>query len=210
MSEEIQTADANLHALHAERAALRQAAQTAGITLWANGDTYHAALNDAEATGATPGAALVALCARLQQSAEAWEDIARDEAKKHGEALAIVKRLRDEESAELESTRADLDTLRNGVAWLGSELDRVKAWARVWKRAAKRGARDWRDLVAAYEDMRAENAAVRRAARQLVVAWRGEKGRAEAWRMLAEEGRERADRLSGAETNENSPDHPTV
>jgi len=47
---------------------------------------------------------------------------------------------------------------------------------------------------------------VRRAARQLVVAWRGEKGRAEAWRMLAEEGRERADRLSGAETNENSPD----
>ena len=89
---------------------------------------------------------------------------------------------------------ADLDTLRNGVAWLGSELDRVKAWAGLWKRAAKRSARDWRDLVAAYEDMRAENAAVRRAARQLVVAWR----------------KERADRLSGAETNENSPDHPTV
>jgi predicted nuclease with TOPRIM domain len=28
--------------------------------------------------------------------------------------------------AELEATRADLDTLRNGVAWLGAELDRVK------------------------------------------------------------------------------------
>ena len=178
MSEEIRTADANLHALHAERAALRLAAQTAGIVVWLDGDTYHASLNDAEATGATLGAAIVALCARV---------------------------------AEREvTTRADLDTLRNGVAWLGGELERVKAWARVWKRAAKRGARDWRDLVAAYEDMRAENAAVRRAARQLVVAWRGEKGRAEAWRMLAEEGRERADRLSGAETNENSPDHPTV
>jgi len=139
MSEEILITDANLREIerfHAERAALRLAAQQAGIVLWLDGDTYHASLNDAEATGATPGAALVALCVRLQQSAEAWEDIARDEAKKHGEALAIVKRLRDEESAELESTRADLDTLRNGVAWLGSELDRVKAWARVWKRAA--------------------------------------------------------------------------
>jgi len=104
--------------------------------------------------------------------------------------LREIERLR----AELAATRADLDTLRNGVAWLGSELDRVKAWAGLWKRAAKRSARDWRDLVAAYEDMRAENAAVRRAARQLVVAWR----------------KERADRLSGAETNENSPDHPTV
>lgn len=102
--------------------------------------------------------------------------------------LREIERLR----AELAATRADLDTLRNGVAWLGSELDRVKAWAGLWKRAAKRSARDWRDLVAAYEDMRAENAAVRRAARQLVVAWR----------------KERADRLSGAETNENSPDHP--
>ena len=84
MSEEIRTADANLHALHAERAALRQAAQTAGIVVWANGDTYHAALNGAEATGATLGAAIVALCARV---------------------------------AEREvTTRADLDTLRNGVA----------------------------------------------------------------------------------------------
>jgi len=178
VSEEIRTADANLHALHAERAALRLAAQTAGIVVWLDGDTYHASLNDAEATGATLGAAIVALCARV---------------------------------AEREvTTRADLDTLRNGVAWLGSELDRVKAWAGLWKRAAKRSARDWRDLVAAYEDMRAENTTVRRVARLLVVAWRGEKGRAEAWRMLAEEGRERADRLSGAETNENSPDHPTV
>ncbi len=70
------------------------------------------------------------------------------------------------------TTRADLDTLRNGVAWLGSELDRVKAWAGLWKRAAKRSARDWRDLVAAYEDMRAENTTVRRAARLLVGAWR--------------------------------------
>ncbi len=120
--------------------------------------------------------------------------------------LEELTRLRQENAA----LRADLDTLRNGVAWLGAELDRARRWGALWKRAAKDGARDWRDLVAAYEDMRAENAAVRRAARQLVVAWRGEKGRAEAWRMLAEEGRERADRLSGAETNENSPDHPTV
>jgi len=120
--------------------------------------------------------------------------------------LREIERLR----AELAATRADLDTLRNGVAWLGGELARAKAWAGVWKRAAKRSARDWRDLVAAYEDMRAENTTVRRVARLLVAAWRGEKGRAEAWRMLAEEGRERADRLSGAETNENSPDHPTV
>ena len=80
--------------------------------------------------------------------------------------------------ADLDATRADLDTLRNGVAWLGSELDRVKAWAGRWKRAAKRSARDWRDLVAAYEDMRAENTTVRRVARLLVAAWRGEKGRA--------------------------------
>ncbi len=104
--------------------------------------------------------------------------------------LEELTRLRQENAA----LRADLDTLRNGVAWLGTELDRAKRWGARWKRAAKDGARDWRDLVAAYEDMRAENAAVRRAARQLVAAWRGEKGRAEAWRMLAEEGRERADR----------------
>ena len=110
--------------------------------MWLDGDTYHASLNDAEATGATLGAAIVALCARV---------------------------------AEREvTTRADLDTLRNGVAWLGGELERVKAWARVWKRAAKRGARDWRDLVAAYEDMRAENTTVRRVARLLVAAWRQE------------------------------------
>ena len=143
MSEEIRTADANLHALHAERTALRLAAQTAGIVVWLDGDTYHASLNDAEATGATLGAAIVALCARV---------------------------------AEREvTTRADLDTLRNGVAWLGSELDRVKAWAGLWKRAAKRSARDWRDLVAAYEDLRAENTTVRRAARVLVAAWRQER-----------------------------------
>ncbi len=82
--------------------------------------------------------------------------------------LEEIRRLR----RELAATRADLDTLRNGVAWLGSELDRVKAWAGLWKRAAKRSARDWRDLVAAYEDMRAENTTVRRAARLLVGAWR--------------------------------------
>lgn len=105
MSEEIRTADANLHALHAERTALRLAAQTAGIVVWLDGDTYHASLNDAEATGATLGAAIVALCARV---------------------------------AEREvTTRADLDTLRNGVVWLGGELARVKAWAVLWKRAAK-------------------------------------------------------------------------
>ena len=119
--------------------------------------------------------------------------------------------------ADLAAARADLDTLRNGVAWLGSELDRVKAWAGLWKRAAKRSARDWRDLVAAYEDMRAENAAVRRAARQLVVAWREQRQRAAYWegatdlyRQALQQAQERADRLSGAETNENSPDHPTV
>lgn len=139
MSEEIQTADANLHALHAERAALRQAAQTAGIVLWLDGDTYHAAMGGAEATGATPGAALVALCVRL---------------------------------AEREATtRADLDTLRNGAAWLGGELERVKAWARVWKRAAtKHWINAWRlegilrgerarrqDAEAALLDMRAQS-----------------------------------------------------
>ncbi len=80
--------------------------------------------------------------------------------------LEEIRRLR----RELNATRADLDTLRNGVAWLGTELDRAKRWGALWKRAAKDGARDRRDLVAAYEDMRAENAAVRRAARQLVVA----------------------------------------
>ena len=76
---------------------------------------------------------------------------------------------------------------------------------------------DWRDLVAAYEDMRAENAAVRRAARQLVVAWREQRQRAAYWegatdlyRQALQQAQERADRLSGAETNENSPDHPTV
>ena len=139
MSEEIRTADANLHALHAERAALRLAAQTAGIVVWLDGDTYHASLNDAEATGATLGAAIVALCARV---------------------------------AEREvTTRADLDTLRNGVAWLGGELARAKAWARVWKRAAtKHWINAWRlegilrgerarrqDAEAALLDMRAQS-----------------------------------------------------
>ena len=139
MSEEIRTADANLHALHAERTALRLAAQTAGIVVWLDGDTYHASLNDAEATGATLGAAIVALCARV---------------------------------AEREvTTRADLDTLRNGVAWLGSELDRVKAWARVWKRAAKG---QWNRA----EWWRWRHGDVRRAARLLVAAWRKER----AWR----------------------------
>ena len=136
MSEELNLADANLHA---ERAALRQAAQTAGIVVWANGDTYHASLNDAEATGATLGAAIVALCARV---------------------------------AEREvTTRADLDTPRNGVAWLGSELDRGKAWARGGKRAAtKHWINAWRlegilrgerarrqDAEAALLDMRAQS-----------------------------------------------------
>jgi uncharacterized small protein (DUF1192 family) len=46
--------------------------------------------------------------------------------------LREIERLR----AELAATRADLDTLRNGVAWLGSELDRVKAWAGLWKKNA--------------------------------------------------------------------------
>ena len=39
--------------------------------------------------------------------------------------LREIERLR----AELAATRADLDTLRNGVAWLGGELARAKAWA---------------------------------------------------------------------------------
>jgi len=113
--------------------------------------------------------------------------------------LREIARLR----AELDATSADLDTLRNGVAWLGGELDRVKAWAGLWKRAAKG---QWNHA----EWWRWRHGDVRRAARLLVVAWRGEKGRAEAWRMLAEEERGRVDRLSGAETNENSPGHPTV
>ena len=85
--------------------------------------------------------------------------------------LREIARLR----AELDATSADLDTLRNGVVWLGAELDRAKRWGALWKRAAKRGAREWRDLAAAYADMRAENAAVRRAARLLVGAWRQER-----------------------------------
>lgn len=98
--------------------------------------------------------------------------------------LREIARLR----AELDATRADLDTLRNGVAWLGAELDRAKRWGALWKRAAKRGAREWRDLAAAYADMRAENAAVRRAARLLVGAWRQERAAAaehsiNAWRL---------------------------
>ncbi len=71
MSEEIRTADANLHALHAERAALRLAAQTAGIVVWLDGDTYHASLNDAEATGAT--LALRAKAGRRVVQLELWE-----------------------------------------------------------------------------------------------------------------------------------------
>ena len=90
--------------------------------------------------------------------------------------------------ADLAAARADLDTLRNGVAWLGAELDRAKRWAALWKRAAKDGARDWRDLAAAYEDLRAENTTVRRVARVLVGAWRKEKASAaehsiNAWRL---------------------------
>ncbi len=165
MSEELNLADANLHA---ERAALRLAAQTAGIVVWLDGDTYHASLNDAEATGATPGAALVALCVRLGEAL----DVTSAELAAADHCATVAQHA-------LDATRADLDTLRNGVAWLGGELERVKAWAGLWKRAAKRSARDWRDLVAAYEDMRAENAAVRRAARQLVVAWRKERAATE-------------------------------
>ena len=136
MSEELNLADANLHA---ERAALRQAAQQAGIVLWLDGDTYHAALNGTEATGATLGAALVGLCVAL------------------GEREA--------------TTRADLDTLRNGVAWLGAELDRAKRWGALWKRAAtKHWINAWRlegilrgerarrqDAEAALLDMRAQS-----------------------------------------------------
>lgn len=75
--------------------------------------------------------------------------------------LREIERLR----AELAATRADLDTLRNGVAWLGSELDRVKAWAGLWKRAAKG---QWNRA----EWWRWRHGDVRRAARLLVVAWR--------------------------------------
>lgn len=90
--------------------------------------------------------------------------------------------------AELAAARADLATVGDIVVVMGTELDRAKRWAALWKRAAKRGARDWRDLAAAYEDVRAENAAVRRVARQLVVAWRQERAAAaehsiNAWRL---------------------------
>mgnify|MGYP000320034762 CR=1 FL=1 len=167
MSEEILITDANLREIerfHAERAALRQAAQTAGIVLWANGDTYHAALGGCEATGATLGAAIVALCARV---------------------------------AEREvTTRADLDTLRNGVAWLGSELDRVKAWAGRWKRAAKG---QWNRA----EWWRWRHGDVRRAARLLVVAWREERRKAKMW----EEGTLML--ISGWEWAEDAPEAPT-
>jgi len=75
--------------------------------------------------------------------------------------LREIARLR----AELDATSADLDTLRNGVAWLGGELDRVKAWAGLWKRAAKG---QWNRA----EWWRWRHGDVRRAARLLVVAWR--------------------------------------
>ena len=141
MSEENRTADANLHA---ERAALRLAAQTAGITLWySTEDEAYIAVFPAEPTlsgiGDTPGAALVELLVATRMG--------------------------------LDSTRADLDTLRNGAAWLGGELERVKAWARVWKRAAtKHWINAWRlegilrgerarrqDAEAALLDMRAQS-----------------------------------------------------
>lgn len=43
-----------------------------------------------------------------------------------------IERLRQENAA----LRADLDTLRNGVAQLGAERDRAQRWAALWKRAA--------------------------------------------------------------------------
>lgn len=157
MSHEIHEADANLHA---DRAALRQAAQTAGIVVWLDGDTYHASLNGAEATGATPGAALVALCVRVGEAL----DVTSAELAAADHCATVAQHA-------LDATRADLDTLRNGVAWLGSELDRVKAWARVWKRAAtKHWINAWRlegilrgerarrqDAEAALLDMRAQS-----------------------------------------------------
>ena len=53
--------------------------------------------------------------------------------------LREIERLR----AELAATRADLDTLRNGVAWLGGELARAKAqaWAATLALRAKAGRR---------------------------------------------------------------------
>lgn len=47
--------------------------------------------------------------------------------------LEEIRRLR----RELAATRADLDTLRNGVAWLGAERDRAKRWAALWKAALR-------------------------------------------------------------------------
>lgn len=155
--------------------------------------------------------------------------------------LEEIRRLR----AELEATRADLDTLRNGVAWLGAELDRAKRWAALWKRAATRHwINAWRlegilrgerarrqdtdaalDSARAYADeveqergeLRDRALGILRVARQLVAAWREQRQRAGYWEGVADLHRqalqrawERADRLSGAETNENSPDHPTV
>ncbi len=81
--------------------------------------------------------------------------------------LEEIRRLR----RELNATRADLDTLRNGVAWLGTELDRAKRWGALWKRAAKgQWNRAWRlegilrgerarrqDAEAARLDMRAQS-----------------------------------------------------
>lgn len=73
---------------------------------------------------------------------------------------------------ELAATRADLDTLRNGVAWLGAELDRARRWGALWKRAAKeyRAAAHFAEGVyrrreSRIQELRAAIEAERRAAR---------------------------------------------
>ena len=91
--------------------------------------------------------------------------------------LREIARLR----AELDATSADLDTLRNGVVWLGAELDRAKRWGALWKRAAKeyRAAAHFaccasRRRESRIQELRAAIEAERRVARywnSVAVAW---------------------------------------
>ena len=88
-----------------------------------------------------------------------------------------IERLRQENAA----LRADLDTLRNGVAQLGAERDRAQRWAALWKRAAKDERENAIVWAGAHAQTHIELGRVRRVARLLVAAWRQERQRADYW-----------------------------
>ena len=135
MSHEVAAADAGMHA---ERSALVQAAQRGGAAVWYSTE-------DAAYIAAFPSEPTISGIGDTP-------------------GLALVELLIATRMG-LESARADLDTLRNGVVWLGAELDRARRWGALWKRAAKG---QWNRA----EWWRWRHGDVRRAARLLVVAWR--------------------------------------